>query len=218
MKTPVIVAVCIMMVSVVSCTFLIEDPVSWNKSDRTDSDTVKPPQKPVGRDVKTSMFFPFDNNTNWWMYSELGSTNALQIKVTDTISDDNVLYYRVAFQEHRVDTTDDWFKRVSGNIYFGTSLTGSYELFIPATLKSSGGTIGSGCSGTKYSFHDSVVIAGTKFYDVLVLYYQIPAIHGFEEIWLSDKIGIIQLKDNDGRWPVTYVVDSCSVGEKVYRF
>jgi hypothetical protein len=160
--------------------------------------------------LKTRAFFPFENNSNWWNYTETAG-NQMEIKVTDTISDDNVMYYRVSFSEHRVDTTDDWFRQVRGEIQFGTSLTGNYTTFMPSQLDSMTGSFVCGTQRVRYSYRDSMVIDGIAFKKILILRYPTPVIHGFEEITLAESIGIVQLKDYDGRWAVSYTIDSCSV-------
>ena len=149
------------------------------------------------------------------MYSEAGG-NTLRIAVTDTISDDNILYYRVSFQEHRVDTTDDWFQKSSDGILFGQSLTGSYHLFLPDKITARQDTFSSRFSNVTYRFYEEYTLNGHEFTDVLSLKYTTPVIHGFDEIILADKIGIIALTDEDSRWSVDYTLDSCSVGGEAH--
>lgn len=167
--------------------------------------------------TKTKAYFPFENNTNWWSFTET-SGNKLDIKVTDTISDDNIMYYRVSFQEHRVDTTDDWFKRIRGDILFGSSLTGSYSTFLPSQLDSVNGSFLCGSNRIKYSFKDSATINGVTFKKILILKYSTAVIHGFEEITMAESIGIVQMRDYNGRWPIDYTVDSCRIDTTIRRF
>jgi hypothetical protein len=165
----------------------------------------------------TSTCFPFQDNSNWWQYAEAGGNNAA-IYVTDTISDDDVLYYRVSFMENRVDTTNDWFLRSNSGIYFGQSLTGNYNLFLPAKIDSAAGSFSSAGSTVSYRYYDSLSIDGVLFHRVLHACYSMPVLHGFDEITFVDSIGIVQLIDYNGRWPITYTIDSCSVSGVIRRF
>lgn len=167
--------------------------------------------------IKTSLFFPFENNSNWWKFTE-STGNPLKIYVTDTISDDDVTYYRVSFMENRVDTTDDWFKQSSDGIMFGTSLSGEFSQFLPSAINSDGGTFTCGNNQVKYTFKDSLRINGIVYRKVLDLKYTVPIVHGFDEIMIAESIGIIMMKDIDGRWPVNYSLDSCSISGIVKRF
>jgi hypothetical protein len=53
---------------------------------------------------------------------------------------------------------------------------------------------------------------------VISLKYDYPVIHGFEELLLAKGVGIVKMVDRDGRWPVTYLLDSCSISDSVMRF
>jgi hypothetical protein len=159
---------------------------------------------------KTRALFPFEDNSNWWRYSEVQG-NQLSIMVTDTISDDGVTYYRVLFQEHWVDTTDDWFKCSSGGIMFGAALSGVYSTFLPAVFNSVSGSFVSGGSTVDYEFHDSTLIGGVMYHNVFVCDYTMPVLHSFDQIIFADSIGIVELKDLGGRWPIEYFLDSCSI-------
>jgi hypothetical protein len=165
----------------------------------------------------TAAFFPVEDNTNAWYYTESGG-NTVEILVTDTISDDGVLYYRVSFREQQVDTTDDWFKRSPSGTYFAQSLIGTYNLFLPFKIDSVRGSFISSAATVDYTYCDSLVINGTVFRRVLDVVYDMPLFHGFDEIVFADSIGIVQLKDDHGRWPVTYHIDSCSVSGTMKRF
>jgi len=167
--------------------------------------------------LAADMLFPFEDNTNWWRYTESGG-NRVSIEVTDTISDENVLYYRVSFKENRVDTTDDWFKRVSHQIMFAPSLIGSYSLFLPARIDSAKGSFISATGSVNYTYYDTLSAGGTLFRHVLVLDYATPILHGFNEIAFADSVGIVRLTDSHGRWPVEYAIDSCSVFGEVAHY
>ena len=174
-------------------------------------------EEPERISFKTESLFPFQNNTNWWMYSESGG-NSLRIAVTDTISDDDIIYYRVSFQEHRVDTTDDWFQQSSSGTLFGPSLTGKYHCFLPPVVDAARDTFTSNGSGVTYTWNASLWCNGTEFDRTVTLKYSSPIIHGFDQIILADSIGIIRLVDYDARWTVTYNIDSCSIDGEVRHF
>lgn len=205
MKTKTIISVCTCII-LSSCSVMINDPEEYS---------VGIHQQQLH--LSTKNYFSFENNSNWWKFSESAGNN-LSIVVTDTISDDNVTYYRISFREQRVDTTDDWFKRTAGDILFGLSLTGTYKKFLPAYIDSVNGSFNNGSNIVKYSYYDSLVVDNKMFRKVLVLSYSVPIIHGFDQITLADSFGIIQLKDFDGRWPINYTLDSCSISENVRRF
>lgn len=193
----------VMAVSCISCAVLVDGP---QDTENTEGDTYIPLQ----RTIYTGGYFPFENNMNWWMYTEDGG-NLLSVRVTDTISDDHITYYRVSFQENRVDTTDDWFKRSGGDILFGSSLTGVYRRFLPARLNLVNGHIESPDSNLCFGFYDSMVVKGRMYREILHVIFRTPLIHGFKEVWMADNVGIIMMEDNNGRWPVIYSLDSCSI-------
>jgi hypothetical protein len=205
MKTKTIVSLCICII-LSSCAVMINDP---------DDDSAGINQQRIH--LSTKNYFPFENNSNWWRFSE-SSGNSLYIAVTDTISDDNITYYRISFREQKVDTSDDWFKRTTGDIMFGMSLTGTYKKFLPAYIDSVNGSFDNGSNIVKYSYYDSLKVGNKMFHKVIVLSYSVPVIHGFDEITLADSLGIITLKDFDGRWSIDYTLDSCSIGNNVWRF
>jgi hypothetical protein len=194
-----------------SCALMVSDRGSPN-----DTDPIGPivPIDTSGNikklPYKTATLFPFDDNSNWWRYSEIQG-NQLEIMVTDTISDDGTTYYRVRFQEHRVDTTDDWFKRSAAGVMFGAALSGPYSTFLPATFDSAAGSFVAGSSMVDYAHHDSTRIGGVMYHNVFVLTYAAPLLHSFDQIAFADSVGIVELKDTQGRWPIEYVLDSCSI-------
>ena len=198
-----------LLVLITSCEVLVNNPDYGNNPTRTET-----PQRIAYR---TSALFPFQNNTNWWMYSEAGG-NTLRIAVTDTISDDNILYYRVSFQENRVDTTDDWFQQTSRGTLFGPSLTGSYHQFLPAVIDAATDTFPANGSTVTYHWYESLTTDAGHFRNSVRLCYSSPIIHGFDEIILADSIGIVHLTDFDGRWTVDYSLDSCSINGTVRYF
>jgi hypothetical protein len=165
----------------------------------------------------TITYFPFQDNSNRWYYTESGG-NTVAIFVTDTISDEGILYYRISFREARVDTTDDWFKQSLSGIQFAQSLIGSYSLFLPSKIDSASGSFISAASSVRYSYYDSLTMRGTVFHKVLKFQYDRPILHGFDEITFADSIGIVELTDFNARWPVTYEIDSCCIFGIVRRF
>jgi hypothetical protein len=210
--------ICLAIVlSCTSCAVVVTEPdpdgtvPDTNRVIPDHKDTIKPVTR------KTSGCFPFEDNTNRWYYTESGG-NQVTILVTDTISDDGITYFRVSFREERVDTTDDWFKRSANSIYFAQSLLGSYNLFLPALIDSARGTYQSGAARASYTYYDSLSIGGTIFHRALNVDYNVPLLHGFTTIVFADSIGIVELVDKSGRWPITYRIDSCSVSGVMRSF
>ena len=203
-------------VSLVSfCTVMVDNPPALSDTNDHYSINNHPENQQATRKIEG--FFPFEDNSNIWNYTESGG-NTVTIIVTDTISDDGVTYFRVSFRENRVDTTDDWFLRSSNGIYFGQSLTGDYDLFLPVALNSVSGSFKSKGSIVAYDYYDSLIVNGMLFYNVLHLHYSNPIIHGFDDVTLVDLIGIVQLVDHNGRWPILYAIDSCRVGGDLKKF
>ncbi len=201
-----------------SCEVMVNGTDFDDDDDRpTTTTTTTPTTQPQRISFKTASLFPFRDNQNWWQYSEPGG-NSLRIAVTDTISDDNILYYRVSFQELRVDTTDDWFQQTSRGTLFGPSLIGTYHQFLPVKIDASTDTFTSNGRTVTYTWHESFSCSAGTFGDAVTLEYSSPIIHGFDEITLADSIGIVQLIDYDGRWTVEYTLDSCEVDGTVQRF
>jgi hypothetical protein len=190
------------------------EDIEWEEEEQEQEEEEETPKQ---ISFKTTTLFPFQNNTNWWKYSEAGG-NSMTIEVTDTISDDNVLYYRVSFKEHRVDTTDDWFQQSSAGTLFGPSLIGSYHLFLPARIDSESDTFSSNNSNVTYTWYESIKCDAGRFNNAVKLRYNHPIIHGFDEIILADSIGIVHLTDFDARWTVDYSLDSCSIEGSVRYF
>lgn len=201
-----------------SCSVWIDAPANTNTNPDTTGTHSGNNNNTGGKIVfKTDVLFPFEDNANWWHYTESGG-NTVFIEVTDTISDNKTLYFKVSFKENRVDTTDDWFKRSATGIMFGPSLAGSYDLFLPSEIDSVKGRFYSGASRVDYTFHDSLGIGTSVFRNVLILDYDTPILHGFTEITFAESIGIIELKDSNERWPIDYGIDSCNVSGKMSKF
>ena len=194
-----------------SCAVVVNGP----DADHTVPDDDNDP--PVRFTRKTSGCFPFEDNTNRWHYTESGG-NRVTILVTDTISDDGTTYFRVSFREEKVDTTDDWFKRAQGGIFFAEALIGNYDLFLPAVIDSARGIYMSGPARASYTYQDSLSLGGSVFRRVLHVKYNVPLLHGFTTIVFADSLGIVELIDESGRWPIAYQIDSCSVSGTVTRF
>jgi hypothetical protein len=202
----------IFIFSLTWCCRMLVDSQSETQHQQT---TNQPSKQKTSRNI--GEFFPFENNSNKWNYTESGG-NSVTIKVTDTISDDGVTYFRVSFRENRVDTTDDWFLRSSKGVYFGQKLSGNYDLFLPPKVDSLSGSFISAKSTVSYQCYDSLTVNGSLFHNVMVLHYNYPIIHGFDSVTLADSIGIVQLVDDNGRWPISYAIDSCVVGGTARAF
>jgi hypothetical protein len=196
-----------------SCIMSVNNPTNPG-SHSGNGTTTTPPER---FSCATIGFFPFEDNTNRWYYTEGGGNN-LSILVTDTISDDGIVYYRVSFRENHVDTTDDWFKRTASGILFGESLAGTYSLFLPAKIDSVAGRIRSAGSMGEFTYYESLSVNGTTFRKALILRYDIPLLHGFDQITFADSVGIVELQDHSGRWPVIYHIDSCSLFGTTKKF
>ena len=232
MKTILHFSLILMLSLVCSCDVMIDGPTKHGSSqysndqnsiDQNSTDQHSTDQHSTDQNSsrviskRIAGFFPFEDNSNRWYYTESGG-NTVTILVTDTISDDGITYFRVSFRENRVDTTDDWFSRSTEGVYFGKSLTGEYDLFLPAVLNSISGVFESAGLTVTYDYYDSLEINGFIFRNVLSLHYNHPIIHGFNEIILVDSIGIVKLVDNSGRWPINYAIDSCSINGTLRKF
>lgn len=168
--------------------------------------------------LKSYSLFPFENISNWWKYTEANGNN-LAIYVLDTISDDKAMYFKISFQEKNRDTTVDWFKRSNSGIEYSTSLSGPYDLFLPAEFNSTKGTFESAAGSISYTYCDSIKVGRlVAFKNAMRLEYSMRMLHGFDEIDFADSIGIISLVDRSGRFPVTYVLDSARIGGAVMKF
>lgn len=196
------------------CTVMV-DPANPSSTPYTENQNSQPQNRKISRTI--TGYFPFQDNSNAWWYTESGG-NTVRILVTDTISDDGIVYFRVSFRENRVDTTDDWFKQSAGGIYFGEALVGEYDLFLPAKIDSTSGGFTSGANDATFAYYDSLAINYFMHHHVLCLKYTTPLIHGFDEITLADSIGIVELIDHHGRWPISYHIDSCRISGTMRKF
>lgn len=155
--------------------------------------------------------FPFENGTNMWHYTDEDG-NAFSISVVDTISDEQELYFKVAFVEEKIgDSQDDWFVRVGTAVEFNEHLRGEYLPFLPSSFSSNGGTFYSDGMGVRYTLFGVLTIGGKQFRDVVRLEYDTAVLHGFDRVYFSEGIGIIALADDDGRWPIEYVLDYATI-------
>jgi hypothetical protein len=145
------------------------------------------------------------------------SGNTLVISVKDTISDNNIVYFKVSFAERNRDTTDDWFRRSAAGTQYSTSLVGSYETFLPASFTAKNGSFKSSNGTITYSYLDSMRAGGTYVKRVMRLEYSNRILHGFDELDFADSLGIISLIDRSGRFPVTYTLDSASIDGRIYK-
>lgn len=201
----------LLTLSVNSCLYYAAGPHDYDPDTTNNGqDTTTVITQPIQTRSSIS-FFPFDNPTTWWEYTEAGG-NRLSIAVTDTISDDGTIYYRVSFMEQRVDTTDDWFKRSSSEgVLFCEALIGTYRQFMPPKLATKSGTFTSSAGSVDYTFYSTFRSGGVDFSNVYIFHYYTPFIHSFDEIAVADSIGIIYLRDSGGRWDIEYALDSCSI-------
>jgi len=171
-----------------------------------------------GQDGTVGNFFCFENEKNWWEYSDENG-NRFSIKVIDTISDNNSLYYKVAFEEHKLKVSqDDWFVREKGQIRFNENLRGTFSLFLPAEFHYQSGEFISSGNTIDYSIYQSITIHDTTVKKVALLEYEQAILHGFDKIYFANNIGIVKMIDDDGRWPIRYSLDSCRIEGEIYRF
>ena len=176
-----------------------------------------PPNDETPFSFNTIRLFPFQNINNWWHYTEKNG-NVLSISVIDTISDNNITYYKVSFKENNRDTTDDWFRSSADGIQYNTHLIGTYETFLPAQFQGKTGTFKSATDAVSYMYHDSSLINGKLFTQVIACKYPATMLHGFDEIDFADSIGIVGMIDTTGRFPTVYALDSASIDGVLRRF
>lgn len=158
----------------------------------------------VNSKVIYNNIFPFAQSGKVWDYKDEDG-NDFKISVIDTISDDGDLYYKVEFREVKLDMVqDDWFIREQGSIKYNDKLNGEYSLFLPSSYLRGGGSFRCGTSTIDYEIVSSYIIGANTYNDVLKLSYSTAVLHGFDEIYFADNVGIIQMIDYDGRWPVYY--------------
>lgn len=158
----------------------------------------------INSKVTYNNIFPFAQSGKIWDYRDEDG-NDFRISVIDTISDDDDLYYKVEFREIKLDMVqDDWFIYEQGEIKYNDRLIGDFSLFLPSTFFRAGGSFNCGTSNIDYEILTSFTIGTTTYKDVLKLTYTNAVLHGFDEILFADNVGIIQMIDYDGRWPVYY--------------
>lgn len=168
--------------------------------------------------LNTTGLFPFQNNGNWWKYTGTYG-NSLSISVLDTITDDSTTYFKVAFAETTVDTTDNWFRRSAKGTEYSRSLPGPYVVFLPRAFNSKQGSFTSLANqNISYSYADSLLVNGKVRQRVMQLNFPDSTILGFNEIDLADSLGIIRLIDSRGsRLKVTYSLDSARINGVIHR-
>jgi hypothetical protein len=129
------------------------------------------------------------------------------------------LYFKVDFTEVKLNRSqNDWFMREGNAVYFNESLRGEYMNFLPSSFVRSRGTFYCDSAEISYTLLDTVTLHGKVFRDIVALDYTREILHGFDRVYFADGIGIVGMIDEDGRWPIEYVLDSASVNGVVYRF
>lgn len=160
----------------------------------------------VNSKVRYNNIFPFGQSGKVWNYMDEDGNN-FKISVIDTISDEADLYYKVEFREVKLDMVqDDWFINEQNVIKYNDRLNGTFDTFLPSSFLRSGGTFSCGSSNITYEILSSLTLGDKTYTDVLKLTYGTAVLHGFDEILFADNIGIIQMIDYDGRWPVYYTL------------
>lgn len=189
--------------SVLSFTMIMSGCYPTNTWDEDDNDVVNP----VETTIRYSNIFPFAEAGRVWEYRDEDG-NDFKISVVDTISDDEDLYYKVEFREVKLEMVqDDWFVKENGTIKYNDGLQGTFDQFLPSSFKRSGGSFSCGYENINYEILDSMTIGNNTYTDVLKLIYNTAVLHGFDEIYFADNIGIIRMIDEDGRWPVDYMLN-----------
>jgi hypothetical protein len=169
-----------------------------------------------GLNLNTADLFPFQNNANWWKYSEPGG-HTISISVLDTITDNQTTYFKVSFAEKGRDTTDNWFRRSSSGTEYSPYLVGPYFVFLPPTFSSRQGSYALAANdNVSYAYVDSLLVNGKYRKEVMEVHFSAAKIHGFDEIDFANNLGIIRMVDNSGRFPVVYTLDSAQVNV-IYR-
>lgn len=170
-----------------------------------------------GLNLNSTGLFPFQNNTNWWKYTESGG-HTISISVLDTITDNHTTYFKVSFAENGRDTTDNWFRRSSLGTEYSPVLVGSYFVFLPPTFSSRQGSYALATNdNVSYAYADSLLVNGKYRKQVMEVHFSTAKIHGFDEIDFANNLGIIRMTDNSGRFPVVYTLDSARVNGVIYR-
>jgi len=124
----------------------------------------------------------------------------------------------VAFAEQQIDTTEDWFRSTGGGLEFSASLQGTYRLFLPSPITSGSGSFTSGSSTVDYEYYSTAVLGGAAYRRVVRCDYSSSLLHGFDTSYFADSTGIVSLIDEGGRFPVEYLLDSCSIDGELIRF
>ena len=167
--------------------------------------------------LSSATLFPFQNKTNWWMYTETGG-NKLSISMLDTITDNQTTYYKVSFAEENIDTTDNWFRRSSLGVEYSPSLVGTYFVFLPPTFTSRQGTFSlSSTDVVSYSYANSLLVNGKYRDTVMEVDFPNRNIHNFDEIDFANNLGIVRMIDSSGRFPVVYSLDSARINGVIYK-
>jgi len=169
-------------------------------------------------DVTYDSLFLFESSDNWWEYSDIDG-NRFSIRVIDTISDNSDLYYKVSFTEHHINASqDDWFVREGSVVAFNESLQGEFATFLPSTFAADNGSFFCGSDEIRYQLHQTVSLGDTSVSNAVQLEYECAVLHGFDRIHFSNGLGIVSMIDLDGRWPIEYTLDSCSINGTIRVF
>jgi hypothetical protein len=156
--------------------------------------------------------FPYDHEGSFWRYYA-DNGNLLDIRVVDAITDEEYTYYKVVFSEENMDTTHDWFVQGPSGVEFSSALQGEYTLFLKSPVRRKNGTFSSGGCSVSYSYYPSVTVGGATYDDVVKCSYSDPILHGFDEIYFAEGLGIIALVDRGGRFDTEYGLQSYDIGD-----
>ena len=160
----------------------------------------------VNNKIRYQNIFPLaESGKSWEYFDEDG--NKFEINVIDTIYDESNLYHKVEFKEMKLAMVqNDWFIKEVDGIKYNNELKGIFNMFLPSTLYRNGGFFNCDTINIQYDILPSLIVGDTVFTDVLKLSYATAVLHGFDEIYFADNVGIIRMVDFDGRWPVDYKI------------
>lgn len=177
----------------------------------SDTGTGTNPGNPTSIGPLTRLF-PCDHEGGYWRYYA-DNGNLLDIRVVDAITDEEYTYYKVVFSEENMDTTHDWFLQGPSGVEFSSALQGDYSLFLKSPIRSKNGAFSSGGCSVSYIYYPAVTVGNVTYDDVVKCSYTDPILHGFDEIYFAEGVGIVALVDRGGRFDTEYALQSYDIGD-----
>lgn len=169
-----------------------------------------------GPKVTYTNLFPIEDESNIWYYSDADS-NEMIISIKDTISDDGDVYVKIAITETKLNLTDEhWLLKTYDEMQYSSSLSGDFLTLYKKEFRENGGSYYINGDHVDYTVYNGLNVNGKAYGNVVRLVYPEGILDGFSELYFADGTGPIQLVDDRGRWPVTYMLDSAVVnGQKI---